>query len=432
MKSKKIQMLEMILRWMAIAVLKKYKPLVIGITGSVGKTSAKEAVFLVLSSKFRVRKNEKNYNNEIGIPLTVIGSESGGRSLWGWVKVTARWTEAVVFPFRYPEVLVLEMGVDRPGDMKYLASFIPLKIGVVTSISSSHLEFFKNVDQIAKEKGKILEGLGEDGVAILNADDEKIFSMKDETRARVITFGFEEKADLRASHVTYVQGEKEPEGIAFKLNYEGKFIPVRLPHVLASHQIGAVLAGAAAGIALKINLVDIAEALEQFSAPPGRMKLIKGIKDSLVIDDTYNASPASAVAALTALENLRALRKIAVLGDMLELGKEMEKGHRQVARKVFEINADLFFAVGERMKLAMNELETLGYSPERMHYFESPQEASRILKEFIKKGDLVLVKGSQSMRMEKIVEGLMAEPDSASKLLCRQSAEWRNRPFAKP
>lgn len=432
MKSRKLKVLEKILRWMAIAVIRKYKPKVVGITGSVGKTSAKEAAFLILSSKFRTRKNEKNYNNEIGIPLTIIGSETGNKSVWKWMKVFFRWLALAVLPAEYPEVLVLEMAVDRPGDMKYLTEFVPVNISVVTSVSSNHLEFFKDIDHIAREKGRMVETVSEKGTIILNADDERVISMKEKSGARVISYGLGENAAVTASNVTCIYEEEKPIGLSFKINYEGKSIPMRLKKIIAPYQIYAVLAGVSAGIAMKINLVDIVKSLEEFISPAGRMNLIEGINTSQIIDDTYNSSPASAVAALSVLQDLRSYRKIAVLGDMLELGAEENKSHRAVARKAFELNVNLFFAVGDRMKIAVRELENLGYPPDRIFHFDDPVSAGEKLKDLIVKGDLVLVKGSQSMRMEKIVEKVMHSPEKSRDLLCRQSEEWWKKPYIKP
>lgn len=432
MKSKKLKILEAVLRWMAITVLNKYNPSIIGITGSVGKTSAKEAVYLALASKFRVRKNIKNYNNEIGIPLTIIGAESGNRSLLKWLKVFFKWLAVIIFPYEYPEVLVLEMGVDKPGDMGYLLNFVPVRVGIITSISPVHLEYFKSVDYIAREKGKLIKNLPEDGYAVINADDEKVTALVEETNVQIITYGFSEKAQVRASDVIYTSENNKPEGISFKLNYEGKSIPVRLRRILASHQIYAALAAASAGIAFKINLVDIAASLEQFSSPLGRINLISGIKESLIIDDTYNASPKAVIAVLETLDDLKAPRKIAALGDMLELGAGEESGHKAIARKLFEINIGFLIAVGDRMKITARELERLGYPKERIFWFDNPGKAGDKLKEIITLKDLILVKGSQSMRMEKIVEKIMENPAKARILLCRQSTEWWKKPYIKP
>ncbi len=431
-KTGKIIWLEKMLRTMSVLILKKYNPQVIAITGSVGKTSAKEAVFTVLSGKFRIRKSAKNYNNEIGSPLAVIGAESGQGSLWGWFKVFFKWLAVFVFPLKYPEILILEMGADRPGDIGYLTGFIKPDISIVTDVSFSHIEFFKTVEEIAREKGMLIKNLDEKGLAVLNADNEYVLKMKEYTRSDAITYGFSETADMRATDAAFSffdDGEREIKGLNFKLNYKGTSMPVRLKHILARHQIYAVLAAAVAGTQMGMNLVEISEALSDFSSPPGRMNLLSGIKKSTIIDDTYNSSPASVSAALDTLGEIKAGRKIAVLGDMLELGEETEKSHRKTAEKFLEVGGDVFFAVGRRMRFAVSELEKNGFRKESIFVFGNPLEAGKMLQKIIRPGDLILVKGSQGMRMEKIVEEVMAEPEKAGEVLCRQAEEWKKRPF---
>jgi UDP-N-acetylmuramoyl-tripeptide--D-alanyl-D-alanine ligase len=313
-----------------------------------------------------------------------------------------------------------------------LLEFVPVEVAVVTSISSVHLEFFKSIEHIGREKGKIVEFLPDDGCAILNADDKRVLEMKNSTKAKTITYGFSENADVRATDAYYINNGDEPEGISFKLNYEGKSIPVRLRKILAEHQIQAALAAISTGIVFKINLVDIAAALEDFSSPHGRMNMIPGANGSMIIDDTYNASPASTMAAIKVAGNLRSKRKIFVLGDMLELGQDESDGHKEVAKEIFKSNADLFFSVGSRMGIAVRELEKFGFAKEKIFSFESPIDAAGALAQKIKPGDLILVKGSQGMRMEKIVEKIMEDPAQARKLLCRQSEEWWKKPYVKP
>lgn len=426
--------LEKILRLMALTVLKKYHPRVVGITGSVGKTSTKEAVFTVLASHFRVRRNEKNYNNELGLPLTVIGVESGGNSFWGWAKVTFQWLWLIIFPVKYPEILVLEMAADRPGDIKYLVDFIKPQIGIITDISGSHLEYFGSLAGIAEEKGYLAKNLTAKGAAVLNIDNLQLKKMKEQSasrRTKVISFGFSEEADVRATDVfyNYAKESHELRGLSFKLNYKGTSIPMRLNNILAEHNIYAALAGVAVGIELGLNLVAIGEALENFTLPTSRMNLIRGIKNTMIIDDTYNASPASTKAAVKVLTDIKARRKIAVLGDMLELGVNNEEGHREVAREFLNVKNGFFLAVGSRMQYAVSELKKHNISPDRVLSFQSPLEAGTALQKIIQTGDLVLVKGSQGMRMEKVVEEIMAEPDKAPELLCRQDRKWKARPW---
>lgn len=432
-KPKKILILQKALRVMAVLVLKKYNPKIISITGSVGKTSTKEAVFTVLASKFRVRRNDKNYNNEIGLPLTIIGVDSGEGSLFKWFLVFLKWLWILLAPIEYPEILILEMGADRPGDIKYLTSFIKSNAGVITDFSGSHVEFFESVEGVAKEKGILVKELDERGLAVINVDNPHVAKLKDQVKCNVTTFGFSEEAEMRATDVSfsYTGEAQDLKGLSFKLNYRGTTIPVRLNNVLAKHQIYSALAAAAIGVGFGINLVEVGAALEEFSLPYGRMNLLSGIKNTNIIDDTYNSSPTSAMAALDALGEIRAGRRIAVLGDMLELGEESESMHRAVGKKFSEIKGDIFFAVGERMKSAGEELEKNNFLKENIFYFDSPMEAGKKLQEIIREGDLILVKGSQGARMEKVVEEVMAEPQDAEKFLCRQTPHWKEIPWSK-
>jgi UDP-N-acetylmuramoyl-tripeptide--D-alanyl-D-alanine ligase len=436
-KSKKLLILEKILRFMAVVVLKKYKPKIIGITGSVGKTSTKEAIYWVLASRFRTRRSEKNYNNEIGLPLTIIGSETRGRSLKGWLSVFIKWLGIVLFPIKYPEILILEMGADRPGDISYLTSFVKPQIGILTDISSSHLEFFKTLEGVLKEKSILIKNISENGLAVLNIDNNYISKFKSQSdnpkkTFRISTYGFSETADVVASDLSfnYSSGErKEIKGVTFKLSYRGSTLPMRLNHILAKSHIYIALAAVCVGLEFDLNLVDISQSLEDFTLPSGRMALVSGIKGTMLIDDTYNASPVSTTSALELMEKIEAPRKIAVLGDMLELGEDTEPGHKKVAEKFLEIQGDIFIGVGKRMNFAIEEFKKRNVESERFFHFSSPIEAGRKLQEMLKEGDLVLVKGSQGMRMEKIVEEVMAEPQKAAEILCRQSNDWKKKPW---
>lgn len=417
---------------MAKTILKRHKPRIVAITGSVGKTSAKTAIFEVLSSKFSVRENQKNYNNEIGIPLTIIGAESGERNILRWLWVFLKWLWTLVYPF-YPEILVLELGVDRPGDMAYFMSFIHPYIGVVTNVSSSHLEYFSTLEKIAKEKGVLIKSLKASSFAVLNIDDELTFQMKDSTKAQIMTFGLDQDAQINASNSSYNYHQSgRPDGISFKLNYDGKNIPIRLKHILGQHYVYPALTAVASGLVFKMNLVEIAQALENFKAPVGRMNLLSGKNNSHIIDDTYNASPESTLAALETLSQLKSERKIAVLGDMLELGQQSHASHREIGKKIFQSKIDLVVLMGERMNDAHRELISHSFPADRIMRFMGHKNAINFLEKTLKKGDFVLVKGSQGMRMEKVVEGILADPKQAKNLLCRQAKQWKNKPYMKP
>ncbi|MFA6382950.1 MAG: UDP-N-acetylmuramoyl-tripeptide--D-alanyl-D-alanine ligase [Parcubacteria group bacterium] len=428
----KLKLLQKMLRIMAILVLKKYDPKIVSVTGSVGKTSTKEAIFTVLASQFRVRRNEKNYNNEIGIPLTIIGASSGQSSFLGWLGVFLKWIGVMISPLEYPEILILEMGADRPGDIEYLTGFIKSDVGIITDVSPSHIEFFKSLEEISKEKGTLVKKLDEKSLAVINIDNSNVAKLKEQIRANLLTIGFLEEAEMRATDPAFVYADEnnhDIKGLSFKLNYKGTTIPVRLNNVLAKHQIYPALAAAATGIWFQLNLVEIAAALENFASPCGRLNLISGIKNSLIIDDTYNSSPTSAIAALDVLKEIKDKRKIVVMGDMLELGAETERGHRNIAKKFLEVKGNIFLGVGQRMQFAIEEISKHNFPKDNIFSFCNPMEAGKKLQEIVQPEDLILIKGSQGMRMEKVVEEVMAQPQKADELLCRQNEEWRNIPF---
>ena len=417
---------------MAGVLLRKYHPIVVGITGSVGKSTTKEAIGLVLERKYRVRVSEGNYNNEIGVPLSIIGAKSGGHSVWHWLRVCMRWCAYAVFPLKYPEILVLEMGIDRPGDMEYLVSFVPVTIGVFTQVSESHMAYFGSLGNIAKEKGKLITSLPVSGYAILCADDKRVMKFVEKTKAKVLTFGVHVGADVRAEHITLEPEVRLVKGLTFKMNYRGTSLPVRLPKITAKHQVPATLAAAAVGIALRVNPIDIVDALTNFEPLPGRMRLLPGKHGSILLDDTYNASPSSTMAALTTLTELRANHTLVVLGDMLELGDASVAKHCELTPLVMAGNIDRIILVGQHMKHLHDELIRQGFDIGNMAWFERSDEAAVFVEQSIREGDLVFVKGSRGMRMEWISEKLLFDPTEAPYFLCCQSAEWKQRPFIAP
>lgn len=422
-----------ILGFLAKQILAKYQPKVVGITGSMGKTSSKEAIYAVLSSKFKVRRNIKNYNNEIGVPLTIIGETSGLKNVFRWIMIFWRAFELLIFRKDYPEILILEMGADRPGDIKYLTDLSPCDVGVLTTIAPVHVEFFKDIHGVIREKQVIVTHLSAKNTAILNRDDINVWNVKEKVEAKVMGFGFEEGADVRAVEVTN-KFEPDPErptgeicGTGFKLVYLGNAVPVTIPNVLGRAHVYAALVGAAVGLHFGMNMVDIAQALKGYQAPKGRMRIIKGIKHTWLLDDTYNSSPLAALAAVNTLADLQIYesgRRWAVLGDMLELGNFTEKGHADVGKRVGDLGIDYLVTVGERAKDIAKAAIDAGTPEDHVYYFNSSPEAGRFLQDKIHENDLLLIKGSQGMRMEHIVKELMAEPLQAGEMLCRQDETW--------
>ena len=384
-----------------------------------------------MKNKFSVRTSFKNYNNEIGLPLTIIGVESPGKSYFGWLLVFLRALRLLIFTDKkYPKILVLEMGVDRPGDMDYLISIAPPQIAVVTAVSYSHLEYFGNLNNIKKEKQKLVESLDSHGLAILNFDSEPVCEMASVSQARVMSFSLNHQSDIKAQDIIYTFSRDGYElyGINFKLNYQGSIVPVFMKNVMSEPALYASLAAAAVGLHFKMNLVEIADSLSDFSLPAGRMNVLPGIKHSFIIDDTYNSSPEAAISAVKILGKIKIdnnAKKYAIMGDMLEIGSFTEEGHQLVGKKIATEQIDVLVAVGERSRDFIRGAKEAGLEDEQIFYFDKPEEAGRFLQNRIKEGDVLLIKGSQGARMEKVVKELIAEPEQADKLLVRQSKEWQ-------
>lgn len=398
--------------------------MVVAITGSVGKTSTKEAIFAVLREKFSARRSEGNFNTEIGVPLTIIGVRH-----WLWAIIKAAFL--FFLPLRYPKVLVLEMAADRPGDIAYLTSFVKPTVGVVTAVGPSHLEFFGTLKKIAEEKSNVVKALSSAGIAVLNYDDEEVRAMAGKNRGRTIYYSFianfgaqsrghEIASSPEASRNDIVEAVNitySAQGTSFKIQYQGNTVPVRLPGSVGKPNVYAALAAAGVGLALGMNLLEISRGLLNYKNLPGRLRLLPGVKNTQVIDDTYNAAPASAVAALEILSKIEGKRKIAVLGDMAELGEYTEDGHRQVGAEVVQQGIGLLVTVGPKAKFIADQAIHMGYPDKQIMRFEDAAGAQKPVEKLLQPGDVILVKGSRMMRMEKIVREIMAEPEKAEELL---------------
>ncbi len=411
------KIIQAFLKILSAAVLKKYKPKVIGITGSVGKTSAKRAVSLVLEDYSPVA-SPKNYNTEIGVPLTILGAENPGRSFWGWCRVLLSGFKLLLFKSgNYPQVLILEMAADHPGDIGYLTSFTRPQIGVITSVGPTHLEFFGNLETVVKEKSNLVLGLPEDGTAVINIDQAALAELSSHLKSKVITFGLH-NADLTADDIKI---DRQRGGLEFILIYHEKSTKVKVPDLVGQPAVYTLLAAAGVGVAYGMELEEIAKKLSRYSPPPGRLNLLPGIKYTKIIDDSYNSSPLAVKAALDVLLHLSCQGdKYAVLGDMLELGAYTRQAHQEVGRDVARFGIDYLVTVGERAKDIAVAAREYGMNPDRIFSFDNSVEAGKFLQDRIQEGDLILVKGSAAMAMEKIVKEIMAEPERAEELLVRQ------------
>jgi len=413
--------IEKILASSAARLIARHKPEIVAITGSVGKSSAKDAVATVLNGRFDVRATPRNLNTEIGLPLTVLGLPEGGSSALKWAGILPR---AIMRSFSgglYPKTLVLEMGLQHPGDIAKLCDIAPPSIGIVTAIGESHVEFMGSVDAIQKEKRVIVERLPKEGHAVLNRDDDRVWAMRTKTKAQIVSFGYHEESTFRAlpDSVSYACGFDRECGTHVKISVNGSAVPFFLSDVLGRHGVYAALAAAAVGTVKGMNLVDISEAMRGYRPPPGRMRHLAGIKRTVLIDDTYNASPRSTKAALDVLGEMplpEGAKRIAVLGDMLELGTGTEEGHREVGMHAAD-KADLLIFVGERMSIAELGALSAGVPSDRIFHFPDADAAKMFVQERMKQNDVVLIKGSRGMRMERVVKEIMADPLDADRLL---------------
>lgn len=408
-------------------ILWKYKPKIVAITGSVGKTSTKDALYAVLSGVTYVRKSEKSFNSEIGLPLTILGCPNGWNNPITWFKNVFTGLWLFIWPHKYPNWLILEVGVGKPGDMARTASWLKTDAVILTTIGETpvHIEFFNSRKHLVDEKSELIRTMKKDGVLILNSDDETIMEIKNKTKCRIITYGFNEEADVRGSGDAILYDDKDdPRGIIFRVDTVGNSFPVLIEGVFSRNNIYSSLASLAFAQGMKLNMLNAAGSFKNYEVPPGRMRLIKGINDSTIIDDTYNSSPAACIAALTTLKEIKSKgKKIAVLGDMLELGKHTKEAHENVG-KIAKDNCDVLLVVGPRSSSIKEGAIGVGMEEKNIFSFGNSREAGEYLKTIIQQGDVVLIKGSQSMRMERITEKVMLDYESRYKLLVRQDAEW--------
>ena len=349
---------------------------VIGITGSVGKSTTKELVAEVLQQRYRTHKNEGNLNNEIGLPLSLL-------------KITSE-----------DERAVLEMGFYVPGEIALLGEIAKPQVGVVTNISEVHLERAGTMEAIAKGKGELIESLpaAPEGVAILNIDDPVVRGMAERTNARVFYYGLSEEADLWASDIEGLGLE----GVRFVFHHASETFSVRVP-LLGRHSVHTALRAAAVGLIEGLSWPQILPGLTE---TPTQLRLVAvdGPGGSLILDDTYNAAPESMLAALNLLEELDG-RRIAVLGDMLELGEFEERGHRIVGARAAEVARHLV-TVGERARWIGEEALRAGLPEAVLTTLENSDQAVEFLRGEVGSGDVVLIKGSRAIRMDKIVSEL--------------------------
>ncbi len=410
----------------ARAVLRKYQPKVILVTGSVGKTSAKDALFSILSPQHFVRKSQKSFNSDIGAPLTILGIPNGWANPIRWLRNLVEGAMLVLLRAPYPEWLVIEVGADRPGDITRSLSWIRPRVVVATRFPTVpvHVEFYDSPEAVQGEELSPLWWLKPGGVAVVNADDDVVSVAELPEGVERISFGFSAGATVRAQRVKTLTERKLPRGVSCDVVYGSERAHVSLIGVVGLGHVYAALAGIAGSLAIGVPLATACAALENHEAPPGRMRLIPGLRGSIIIDDTYNASPVAVEEALATLRHIPNYgRRIAVLGDMLELGAYSVSEHQKAGALAAQ-STDLLITVGVRARKIAEAAVEKGMLQDSIFQFDRALDAAEHLKSVVGAGDVLLVKGSQGMRLERTVRELMSSPERATKLLCRQDKEW--------
>ena len=362
------------LREIAAFYRNKFSIPFIGITGSVGKTSTKDMVASVLKQSFNVLKTEGNFNNEIGLPLTIFKLDS------------------------FHEMGILEMGMSGFGEISHLSYILKPDIAVITNIGVSHIEKLKSRQNILKAKMEILEGLKDKGLLVLNGDDKLLYGLKDLLKFRIIYYGMEEGLEFQAYNVQSA-GEH---GTYFEIMIKNTEYKIHIP-APGVHHVYNALAAIVIGTEFKIPMDKIREGISEFTNSKMRMEVLS-CGEIKVINDTYNASPQSMEAAINVLADIGGNnRKLAILGSMLEMGEYADKAHREVGKFAVFKNIDYILSVGVEGRNISEGALSAGADPSKVFSFTNNSELNSFLENFIKKNDAILVKGSRGMKMEEIV-----------------------------
>lgn len=373
------------LQTLARRVYERWAHRVVGITGSAGKTTTKELTAHVLSKAgFRVLKSERNYNNGLGLPLSVLQMVSRGHS-----------------PANY-DLAVLEMGMSSPThEIRRLVKITPPDVGVELMVAPAHLEYLGTIENVAAMKAELIEGLKPGGVAVLNADDELVMQMKSKTDGPILTFGIENPADISAGDVDTSRFGT----IRFQLRTPAGEAAAELP-MTGQHNLMNALAASAVATALKVRPEVIADALRSAKTPKMRGEVLDFAAGFTVVDDSYNSNPRSLLSIVRTLaaasENVT--RRIVITGEMLELGPEAAAMHRQVGQEIARLGIDVLWAVRGLAAEITNAAHAAGLAETR--FFESSEEAAKEILKQVREGDLILVKGSRSVETDKVVAAL--------------------------
>ena len=384
-------------------ILWRYRPKIVGITGSIGKTSTTQFTETILSKKFTTRTVDEDFTTDIAVSASILGIKAF-RKLKKGLKDIPKLLYNLIIPQKYPQILILELRSQKKGRIRYLSELVRPEVGIITAIAPSHMEHFKDLKTVFIEKKALVECIPKHGLVILNFDDQKVRDMASSTQAKVFYFGLDKRADIWADKI-----EVSLEGLRFGLHFKNKRHVVYAPGIINKYHIYPILAAVACAYSLGMKMNEIISALKDSEPVEGRGNKVLGPKSSILINDTFNANPKSTCASLEILEDVAGdRRKIAVLGNMLELGQFEEKSHKEVGRKAARI-VDLLVTSGNLAKIIAQEAIECGLPKEKIFITKSSKEAASLLKSKIQKGDIILVKGSHGARMREVINTLKSD-----------------------
>ena len=417
-----------LLALLARGVVRKYRPKIVMVTGSVGKTSTKDAVAAVLAARFLVRKSEKSFNTEFGVPFTIFGSANPWMNPLGWLVVFKNALALLILPSHYPNMLVLEVGAERPGELKKTMRIAIPDALVVTKLPQVpvHVEAYASPEAVREEEFSPAYYLPPAAPLVYLADDSYAAQMSLRVPARAMSYGEQADASLRVSDIGFYIIDGVVAGMRARVQSGDERGEIIVKGSVGKTQILPAAAALALANTFGIALSEAIRALESYEPPPGRGRLFAGKNKSILIDDTYNSSPAALEEALATLRAFpQGKRRIAVLGDMLELGRYSVMEHERLGT-LASSSADVIISVGVRARRLAEAAHAAGTPAANLFSYDDFRAAAKALASFVREGDVVLLKGSQSIRTERITAALLADP-ADSKRLVRQEQEWKKR-----
>lgn len=411
-----------------------HRPRIVAVTGNLGKTSVKDAIFAAVSSRGHVRKSNKSFNSDIGVPLAILGLENPWSNPFLWIWTLVRGFFAACTPL-FPSLLILEVGADAPGDIASIATWLHADIAVFTGVPEVpvHIENFGSRERVLTEKRALFLGLRPGGV-VVSIDDASAAEVLHDISARRVVYGLSASCNVGGTDREVVYENGKPIGMRAHVRIGEDSFPLVVHGSLGVSRILAALAGVAVAKELGVSIEAALDGLASMSPTPGRMRLLSGVHKSTVIDDSYNSSPAAAIAALDILRDIeREGRRIAVLGDMLELGEHSKRMHRSVGVHAAAA-CDMLVTVGTRSRDIAASAREGGFPSDSVFEYEAgdPGHVGRAIADMLRPGDVVLIKGSQGMRLERAVFEIIEDKSTAQKLLVRHDPVWRHKPVGRP